>query len=481
MQLRPYQERMIVQARQELRSKRSICLVLPTGGGKGQMLSYLSRASADKGLRTLVIAHRVEICEQLVSNATDWGVRFGRIMRGAPFAPTLAPVQIGMAQTAVRRLDRMPKFDLIVIDEAHHAVVGQWRKIADHFPDAKLVGLTATPQRLDGKGLGGLFESLVVGPAMSDLIADGFLAQYRYFVPQDRLDTSGLHMRGGDYKREEVEELVNKPKIVGNAVDLYERHFNGAPCITFCASINHAHIVEEAYRARGWRVGVVTGEDHPDDRARTMAAFRALRLNVLISVDVISEGVDVPGAQGVQLLRPTASLTLFLQQVGRALRPKPDGSKAIILDHVDNASRHGLPDADREWSLAGRDKKADPPGVSMCDICGRMAEPQNRVKVFRQCGERPCGFEPGENAGREDPDEVEGELEEVSELPFQKVDFRSFEEMIRGAATTQDAIALAKQRTTKDGKPYKPAWVYRIRNETPPWAGRRDNKRQIFS
>jgi len=480
MQLRQYQETMIDGGRRVLRENRSVCLVLPTGGGKGQMLSFLSASSASKGLRTLVIAHRVEICEQLVGNAQDWGVRFGRIMSGAPFAPSLASVQIGMAQTIVRRLDKIPAPDLVIIDEAHHAVVGQWRKIADHFPNAKIVGLTATPQRLDGKGLGDLFEELVIGPDMRWLIANGFLASYRYFVPEERLDVSGLHKRGGDYKREEVEELVNRPKIVGNAVDLYERHFNGAPCITFCASIHHAEAVRDAYAARGWRVGLVTGADNPDDRARTMRAFREMRLNVLLSVDVISEGVDVPGAQGVQLLRPTASLTLFLQQVGRALRPKPDGSHAIILDHVDNASRHGLPDSERSWTLSGRDKKQDPPGVSMCEVCGRMAEPHNRIKVFRQCGERPCGFEPKESEGREGPEEVEGDLKEVTELPFQKVEYKDFERMIREAPTVHDAIALAKQRTKIDGKPYKVAWVYRVRNEEPPWAGRRASKRVNF-
>ena len=344
--LRPYQEDMVAKIRHAFRTYKRVLAVAPTGSGKTRTFAYITQAAADKGNRVIVMAHRQEIVTQ-ISGALD-------------------------VQTLARRIEKIPKPTLLVIDEAHHGTSGAYQKIAEAWPDIKTLGVTATPRRLDGKGLHRCFDDLVQGPEMADLIAEGFLAGYILLAPPQVADLTVISTRMGDYSTDELAEAMDKSVITGDAVNHYRTYLNGKPAIVFCVTVEHAEHVAAQFRDAGYRAASVDGKM---DRAQRRSLINGIgngELNVLTSCELISEGVDVPVVAGAILLRPTKSLGMYLQQVGRCLRPKPDGSKAIILDHVGNALQHGVPDMVRPWTLSDKKKKDAPPPVSQCEVCYKV-------------------------------------------------------------------------------------------------------------
>lgn len=259
-----------------------------------------------------------------------------------------------MVQTIVNRLDVVPVPHLLMIDEFHHAISESYRKVISRFPAARILGLTATPQRLDGRGLSSICESLVMGPTVQELIDGGFLSQPRYYAPPTDLDMQGVKRTGGDFNRKQTAERVDRPTITGSAVEHYRRLCDGMAAVAFCVSIKHAEHVRDEFRAAGIPSASIDGNLSDEDRVDRVAALETGRIKVLTSVDVISEGFDLPAVGAALLLRPTDSLALHLQQIGRVLRPAPGKTHAVILDHVGNCMRHGLAEEPREWSLAGR-------------------------------------------------------------------------------------------------------------------------------
>jgi DNA repair protein RadD len=272
--------------------------------------------------------------------------------------------------------------------------------------------VTATPQRLDGKGLGTAFDVIVEGPQVRDLIGAGHLSRFDYLAPPSRADLSGVSTRMGDFDRAEAARIMDQAVITGDAVEHYARHLNGRPAIAFCISVEHAEHVAEMFRSRGWRAASVDGSMEPERRRGLIADLGRGRLNVLTSCELISEGVDVPVVAGALLLRPTKSLSMFLQQIGRCLRLKPDGSAAVILDHVGNVERHGLPDAPRAWSLAGRDKREGAPPNRTCGLCFKVVP----IGCTPECDMgSDCGLAAEGAGGRPELQQVDGELVRYSD------------------------------------------------------------------
>jgi len=368
--LRDYQETAVSDIRGAMQRHRRVLFCLPTGGGKTVIFSYLTGQISQKGKRVILLAHRREIVRQISQSLTRQGVEHGLILPGK--GVTGDSVAVGMVQTLANRLHLVPEPDLLVCDEAHHSVSGSWDKIKTAWPKAYHLGVTATPQRLDGKGLGHAFDTLVLGPPAKELTAMGNLADYVYLAPPSDLDLSGVHTRAGDYALDEVEDAVEKSTILGDAVKHYQKYLDGKPALVFCISIAHAKDVAERFCAAGIRAASVDGKMSTADRDSVLKGLEEGRIKVVCSCDLISEGFDVPEVQGALLLRPTKSLTLFLQQVGRALRPKADGSKAIILDHVGNYLLHGFPDDERTWSLDGKAKRETRSAVTVCKLCFKV-------------------------------------------------------------------------------------------------------------
>jgi DNA repair protein RadD len=240
----------------------------------------------------------------------------------------------------VRRADRLPAPDLLIADEAHHALAATWQQLFATWPLARALGVSATPERLDGRGLGEVFGTMVLGPSVADLIRTGHLAAFDYFAPERVADLSDVGVRAGDFARDALAEAMDRPAITGNALAHYRRLCPGAQALAFCTSVRHAENAAEQFRAAGFEAASVDGALAADERNRLVRTFAAGELRILASCELLSEGFDVPAASAAILLRPTQSLGLHLQQVGRVLRPKPNGSRAVVLDHVGNVGRH---------------------------------------------------------------------------------------------------------------------------------------------
>lgn len=431
IQLRNYQTEAVTAVRVSYAAgKRAPLLVLPTGGGKTTIFSYVTSSAAAKGRCVYLLCHRAELVKQIAATLARFGTRHrviapGPVVRqvqveqfkahGRTFVDPQAMVFVASVQTLVKRLEDYAPPDLIVIDEAHHLTMeSTWGRIVSAFPKAKLLPVTATPCRLDGKGLGlgagGFADDLVMGPTMRELIDAGFLSPYRIFAPPNALDLSGVRTRMGDYAKDQLTTAVDKPSITGDAVQHYQRLAAGKRAVAFCVSVAHAQHVAAEFVAAGVAAEFLDGTLDALERDRIIKRFEAGETLVLSSCDIVSEGFDLPAIEVAILLRPTQSLSLYIQQVGRALRTFPGKKEAIILDHVGAVGRlvngefvvnHGLPDEERDWSLEGvKPKKRaaandnDSPDVkiSTCPKCFtiHLPGPSCPNPDFNGTG-RPCG------------------------------------------------------------------------------------------
>lgn len=356
---------------------RSVLYVAPTGSGKTVLFSFVAARQRERDKRSLVLVHRRELLAQTVRAFSLFDVPAGAIARDHPFEPG-ATIQVASSQLVARRISdgRLDLSDwaptLIILDEAHHGVSKSLISIMDRWPEAKILGVTATPARLDGKGLGEVFGTMVIGPRPRPLIDAGWLADYRAFShPAPDFDRASLRKVAGDFRGAEMEEQLDTGICIGNVIEHYERHLLGQRALVYCVGIDHARHMARAFQAAGHPAANLDGNMRMDERDAKLAAFAANELMVLCSCEILGEGLDVPETSGVILVRPTASLTLHLQQVGRGLRPKTDGRKVIILDHVGNLLQHGLPDDDHAWSLDGR-VKPEPTKLFACPWCSAM-------------------------------------------------------------------------------------------------------------
>ena len=436
MQLRPYQQQAIADLRAAFRDgAHAPLLVAPTGAGKTVIIAAVLQGIAARGRSGIVLVHRRELIAQTSAKLTLADVPHGIIAAGVPATDAL--IQIASVQTLARRLDRISaQPDLIVIDEAHHAAAKTWGKALTHWPEALRLGVTATPVRQDGRGLKAVFDCLVLGPSTADLISAGFLCPARIYAPPPVADLSGLHRRAGDYAIDEAAERMDRPTVTGDAIAHYQRLAAGQRAIAFCCNVKHAEHVCAAFNHAGVEAATLLGCTDPLRRDATVARFGAGELQVLATVDVVSEGFDIPAAGCAILLRPTQSLGLYLQQVGRVLRPAPGKAAAIVLDHVGNVHRHGWPDDPRDWSLDDRLKRAGAagppaPSVRTCEVC---------FAAFKPAPACPCCGTHAKLSARE-IQQRDGELQELKREAVQQ---RTTER--KKAHTLQQLIAVGQAR-----------------------------------
>lgn len=447
MKLRDYQLQAISDTRDALRQCDSILLTSPTGSGKTALTVHMMGVAASRGRSSIFLVHRQELLDQTSRALWDQRLEHGMIASGK--AISRLPVQVASVQTLVRRLDKVDVPDLIVIDEAHRAAASTYQRIVAHMrernPRAKVVGLTASPQRTDGKGLSDLFDTLVYGPSVRWLIDAGYLADYELLAPPSEADVSAVKTRAGDYAKDELEAAVDKPAIIGDAVSHYLRLARGKRCAVFCVSRKHSRHVCEQYRQAGVTAEHVDGETPSAERKAIVARFMAGETLVLCSVELFIEGFDCPGIEVVQMLRPTQSVVVYLQAIGRALRPAPGKARALILDHVKNWERHGLPDDDREWSLEGRQKGKRKAGEQVPAL-SIVQCPAPCFAIFRRdAGVCPKCGRPVDGGGRRELETVDGELEAVDVAALRKERKRE-----QGAARSlEDLVRLGVRRGMK--------------------------------
>ena len=442
MTLRYYQSDLLAAIEGAWAQVPNVLAVGATGMGKTRIAAEV--LSREPGA-SVFIAHRTELVSQASLALARVGVRH-RVIGPDALRRTCAAIHVAElgrswydpnAKTAVAGVDtlvRMAPTDpwiqqvrLWVCDEAHHLCYSapgkpnKWAAAILMFPNARGLGVTATPLRADGKGLGrhsdGLVDRMVLGPPMAQLIAEGWLTKYRIFAPPNGLDLSTVPTSaGGDYSPDPLRKAVHKAHITGDVVAHYTRLAGGKLGMTFCVDIDSAVETADAYRSAGVAAEVITGKTPDFLRSQIMRRFRARQVLQLVSVDIMGEGTDVPAVEVISMARPTKSYGLFVQQFGRALRPMDGKTHALIVDHVGNVFHHGLPDAPREWSLDRRDRRAKsgPTDAIPVRTCINTACLSVYERVLGACPY--CGTAPPPPASRGAPEQVDGDLFELDVL-----------------------------------------------------------------
>ena len=433
IELRPYQLTAVEQIRQAYRQNhRAVLFVLPTGGGKTVVFSHIAEQAAARGNRICVLVHRQELLRQASASLASLGVRHGLIAANRSMDLSQS-VQVASVQTLARRLHKLPAglFQLLVIDEAHHSNAGTWAKVLQHFASARVLGVTATPCRSDGRGLNVWYSSMVLGPTPAELSELGFLAAARVLAPPGP-SMVGLRKRMGDYDLNQAGQILQAGQAMGDCLSHYRRYLDGQTA--FCCSIAHAEAVAELFNQHGVAAASIDGTMDSSTRERLLSDLGAGRLKVLTSCQLIGEGVDVPSVAGCILLRPTQSVSLHLQMIGRCLRPQP-GKTAVILDHVGNVLRLGHHLEEREWSLDGRmrgDREAAP-SVKVCPKC--FSAMPSAARVCPDCGHEFV-------VERRELVHVDGELKEITTTSRKREQAR--------ATTLQDLIQVGQRRNMKN-------------------------------
>ncbi len=387
MQLRPYQTDGITGVRDKMAAgSNRVVYVLPTGGGKSLVAAAVCAGVYQRKKRAVLLAHRDELLDQLSTALKETAIPHGLLLGGMIGMPR-HQVVVASIGTLANRLLHFKAPDLIFIDECHHTVSGsRISKILEAFPHAKVMGLTATPQRLDGRGLSEMFSDMVIGPSVSELTAQNYLVPAEIYSTPNPVDVSGLKKRAGDFQTAPLEELMDKPAITGDAVKHYKRYADGKAAVVFAVSVKHAKDIADDFNRAGYKFVPIDGKMDKHSRKRAIEDLRLGRIHGLTSCEIIGEGVDIPRIEVVILLRPTESLTLAMQQIGRGLRPYTGKDRCIILDHAGVIRRHGFPDQPREWTLDGvvkGDAAEKVPAVKTCQKCYAMFPP---TPVCPRCG-----------------------------------------------------------------------------------------------
>ena len=474
IELRDYQQTAVDEIRLEFgKRNQPVLFVLSTGGGKTYTFSYIAFNAALRNNPTIIIVHRKELLIQASASLRNLGIDHGII--SPHFTPNpAAMVQVASIDTLLIKLkDRKFNFGLVIFDEAHHVTAdNKWGRVYEALGQPPMLGVTATPCRTDGQGLGveygGLFRTMVKGPPVTELIARGMLLNPKIYTACIPPDMTGVKKsRNGDYDLRALANRVDKPVITGSAVEQYEKVCPRARTIVFCVNINHARNVVEEFNSAGYRFDLLVGQPAMSNAERT-TVNRRLRngdLDGVCTVDLVSEGYDLPGLECCIMLRPTASLGLYLQQVGRIMRPAPGKEQCWLLDHVGNVGavkdgvftlKHGFPDEDREWTLEGskHEKRKSPEEergepVAQCPVCFHVHAP---AEFCPMCGHR---YE------QRRIEQVDGELTEITtDIRLQKRreqgKCRTLEELQSYAALTGKhpnwALHVWNARMRKAGK-----------------------------
>ncbi|MCC8038994.1 MAG: DEAD/DEAH box helicase [Bacteroidales bacterium] len=343
----------------------SVLYQMPTGTGKTRLFTSLIRDVAVYGLernhlqRILIIAHRSELIEQISASLSRYHLEHGILAGIQKERRDLSlPLQVASIQTLTHpgnsSLAQKLGFDYVIIDEAHHALATSYRKLWSLFPEAKILGVTATPWRMNRQGFTHLFEAFVPSPSVKEFIQRGWLAPYQYYsIPSSSMvqqSVDGLKEMGrdGDYKVSELERVMDRDSIRSQLYESYEKLVKGKKGIIYSISRLHSEHICWQYQSHGVRIKNIDSETPAQERKQIVEEFKRGMLDVIVNVDIFSEGFDCPDIEFVQLARPTKSLVKYLQQVGRGLRKNGD-KRCAILDNVGMYRRFGLPDSDFDW------------------------------------------------------------------------------------------------------------------------------------
>lgn len=433
MELRNYQNDLVDGIKQSiLNGNKHIMVQSPPRSGKTVVMAHIAKGATDKGNTVLFFSHRKEINEQVVNTFKRNDV-------------DMSLVTIDSVGKISRCLETLTQPFLILIDEAHHVKAKTYLKIIEHFKDSVILMFTGTPVRLDGSGFNDIADDLIIGKSVKWLQDNGNIAPFKYYAPS-LIDTTSLKKRGGEFTKKSVDDTM-KRVIYGDVIRHYEKLAKGKQAIVYTHSVEASESVSRTFNEQGYTSIAISGKTPPEERERAMRAFRDGELTIMVNCELFTEGIDLPNVDVCIMLRPTQSLSLYLQFAMRALNPR-DGKTAIIIDHVGNVDRHGLPNADRDWSLKGVDKtkkktKLGEPTTRTCDDC--YATFWSVERICPMCGH--------ENKPTKEEIEIirEIQLEERRQEVASKVETFVTSDQCQ---TVEELKEFAKQHG------YKPGWVY---------------------
>lgn len=436
IQLRDYQIELIDGVYQSMsKGNKNIMVQSPAGSGKSVTMSEIARRATDKGNNVLFVVHRRELVEQIKSTFIANNV-------------DMQLCHVGMVQTVSNQLKRnkVTEPSLILVDEGHHALARTYQNIFEEFPNAYVLSFTATPWRMSNKGFTEIFTDLILGKSVKWLIDNNRLAPFKYYSVNLLQNIQMKHNATGEFSNASIEEAMQKT-IFGDVIENYQKFAEGKKTIVYTHSVEASKTVADKFNSNGYKAMQVDGKTPKDERELAMELFRSGEIKILVNAELYGEGVDVPDCECVILLRPTESLTLFIQQTMRAMRYQPN-KQAIIIDHVGNYSRHGLPDTEHNWleHFEGTSKKSnqsDSIPVKECESC--YAVVASAYTVCPVCGEE---------FPKEDPTEYQidesRELEEITEDNIIRLNFKE----PKDCKNMEELYQLAKDRN------YKPGWAY---------------------
>jgi DNA repair protein RadD len=395
--LRDYQNRAIKDVYARLRDGiRRVILQSPTGSGKTIMAVVLILASIRQGKRVLFAAHRVELLDQTFAKLIAIGLdesMIGVVRGGDRRAKPDAPIQVA----SIASLRDLPPADLVIIDEAHRSSAASYKKLFESYPSAIFVGLTATPERLDGRPLDMYQEIVVVAQPRELAMAGHIMSPIVYSIdPKDMPDLAGVQRSGGDYKRGQLAVAVNKRKLVGDIVAHWQQRTEGLATIVSAVNIKHSKAICQAFLDQNIPAEHADGKMQREERRALIHRVETGQTLVVTQVDLFTEGVDLPIMKCSIQARPTDSLMVYMQSIGRTSRPY-NGIISVVLDHVGNARVHGHPMEPRQYSLVG--KRRRPKEAQIAKMCECFAMNPVDAEVCEACGQK-FGKEEGMGAGR---------------------------------------------------------------------------------
>jgi superfamily II DNA or RNA helicase len=396
--LRPYQSDIVETFNRTVESgKRRVILVAPTGAGKTVIGGEIVRRYTEAGKRVLFMAHRREIISQTSDKLMAVNIPHGILQAG--FATELdAPVQVASVATLTVRAIRsnkiqLPPADLLVVDECHHATAQTYKKIIAAYPDAVLLGLTATPCRGDGRGLGAVFETLVECPQVAALIEQKYLVGTKVFAPSQP-DLAGVTVRQGDWAENQLAERMDRPQLVGDIVTHWQRHAEGRRTVVFATGVGHSIHIRDEFRRAGVSADHLDGSTPKDERDDVLLKLACGAIDIVCNAMILTEGWDLPELGCIVLARPTRRMGLFRQMVGRGLRPAKGKADCILIDHSGAVHRHGFPEDHVTWTL-DPDKHADNPKHRQ----RTEGDFRSRLVDCKKCGALRTGGEPCKHCG----------------------------------------------------------------------------------
>jgi len=467
MELRQYQEQAITDLSSSLAGgNRQVILQAATGSGKTVMASALVQRAVNKGSSILFLAHRRELISQCSNKLSLFGIDHGIIMAGQVgeswHSVQIASVDTLRARAITRKKMELPKADVVIIDECHRSLSKTYRKIIDEYSSSFILGLTATPCRGDGLGLGHIYSDMVCAPTIKTLTDQGHLVPAKYFAPSVP-DLAGIKLTAGDYNKKQLATRMDTPKLVGDVVTNWLSIANGKTTVVFASSVQHSINLMESFQALGITAGHIDGATPTEERDLTLKQLEDGEITVLCNCLVLTEGWDCPSAEVCVLARPTKSLGLYLQMVGRVLRPMEGKDKATIIDHSGAVYDHGFVDDEFEWDLDPKKKiqekkKRETTRETKPITCEKCFTVYEKVRECPSCGTVHIRKGRSLITGEGELGEVSRSTRKVKKKEYSSEQKQTWYAMLRGYAST---------------KGYKDGWAYYKYHDkfgvAPPW------------